>query len=258
MSECENLTPRQILDEASSTVQVMSTAHFAYLHRALGYTGHHTTELMAAARRFSERSLPSVGLSTPYVTVDFPYYDEKELLAAWNAFISELRRLNLLADVCNYIEQLRIEKQIFRNIVANYWVDMLLGWAMDHADIPHLDISQHNIKDLKIIVMQHWISSALFKLHKIPVLTEYTKADTWEDYILNIRTKTNWMTNTKRLYQSVNFWVDIFTLLSPGEVMVLEKWGQGIVSDRNYASLEYHFFSVVQLAEDLRSRNYLR
>jgi hypothetical protein len=257
MKDWSDLSPEEIIDYAVSPIMVMSTEHFTQLHREIGYQGSYSIELKLASRQFSERALPSIGLSTPQMTVTPDSFNEEELLLAWQVLLLELQNSNLKTDVCEWLIKLKTDQTQFGGIVGSNWADVLVDWAIDIENSPSMAIAEHKIKDFKIGVMKKWITDALFKIHEKPELAEIIKVDVWENYIINIRTQKNWLSNRKRLYQAIAFWVQICNLLSNEELYLLDKWGYSVMQEKYRFMSNYFYFSVVQLADNFRTRGYL-
>lgn len=257
MEDCNDFSAMQIISYTVTPIMVISTEHFVHLRREFGYTGGYNNELKAAARRFSEKALPSIGLSTPYVEVTQRCYHEDELLLAWRTFRAELEKFGLKTDVCGWIIKLEMDNNLFGRIVSSDLEKVLLDWAMDGENIATLTIASHKIKDFKLMIMKAWISGTLFQLHEIPELNDLVKSDTWENYVVHVRTAINWMINHKRLYQTIAFWVDICRLLSPQEIESLDEWGHCAIKDKFRFTSDDDLFSVAQVADDLRTRGYL-
>lgn len=155
MSECEKISGNEIIDKLQP-FKCLSTDYFKHLSDELGYEGNYDIELKWAARRFVEKGLPSVGLSTPTVTINQPIYLEEELVTAWQSLWVDLKTLKLDHAVCKWIKRLESDDKIPYIVVSGPWDGILIRWAIDQLDLP-VKLPESKETVLKLLVFKNWV-----------------------------------------------------------------------------------------------------
>jgi hypothetical protein len=142
------------------------------------------------------------------------------------------------------IQQIEV---ISNPVSGSQWFGILKGWAEDGFDpeVP-LDLPDNTVAKLKSIIVQCIKDTReLYTQAKEAMRQRRISDDSWERYVAPF----SWVVVTGHRLGELLLLKEIFSLLSPDSLKILDQWGNEIFKTHSW--LELGYFSLVEFAGEL-------
>jgi hypothetical protein len=230
-----------IIDIWSRVFDVLGLNHFSVFQSDLGFDIEISIEVRQCCRHFTYAYQQHLGFPVPPASdIQVEMFEEGShvLFELWKSLFSDFERLNVAEAIYDWGSQVSdnfIHKHVDQSLSRDEWAyGVLLGWARKpmHEDFAAFKISKEKARAMNEIVRRpFWLIQDYRYIVKH--YEEDNELDAWDEFAFQTLKIGSWIKNEVRFAADRRMWQQLYQLLSPEELEMLQNAAYTFYNRRN-------------------------